>query len=281
MTSECSVEQVEIPGGRFHYLSRGSRDAPLVLFLHGFPDQPRSFDATTAFFAASAFFCVTPWMRGYAPSTLTGPYHCERLGRDLLELGDAFSPGRPFYLVGHDWGAIATYAAAARAPERIKAAVALGAPHPATFLHNARRHPLQARRSWYMLFFQLPGLAERAVAHRDFALIDRLWRDWSPGYRASEEHMRELRRCLDESMPAPILYYRALLPPPRIGKVAVPTLYLHGADDGCIPPSMIRGQERMFTGRYADEVLPGCGHFLQLEQPRLVAERILTWFAAC
>ena len=55
---------------------------------------------------------------------------------------------------------------------------------------------------------------------------------------------------------------------------------LQGADDGCVAPSAARGQERFFTGPFEAEVIPGAGHFLQVEVPDLVAARTLDWFAA-
>ena len=210
----------------------------------------------------------------------------DALADDVLAWADALSPGRPVALVGHDWGAAVTYVACARAPDRVRAAVTMAVPHPAVFV-RALATPAQLARSWYMLAFQLPGF-ERVAAARDFALIDRLWRTWSPGYRLPDPHRHQLHATLDASWPAPLLYYRALTRPlaeasarlRRRDRIAVPTLYLHGADDGCIGPAVGIGAERYFTGGYQREVVPAVGHFLAAEDPAAIAARVVAWLAA-
>jgi hypothetical protein len=106
----------------------------------------------------------------------------------------------------------------------------------------AAKLPRQLLRSWYLMYFQLPWLPDRSASW----LIPRLWRDWSPGYRADED-----LRYVDAAIGAPerwraaLGYYRAAVrgsrPPARYAELQrhwlsaprVPTLYLHGTDDGC------------------------------------------------
>src|SRR5687768_10783627 len=94
---------------------RANAGAPrgLVIVAHGFPDHPPTFAPVIAGLAARGLDVVAPWMRGYVPSTTAGPFDVDQLGADLLAVARALSAGRPAYLVGHDWGAIATYAALA------------------------------------------------------------------------------------------------------------------------------------------------------------------------
>lgn len=280
--------ELQTPSGDFQALDQGDRGGPLVLCLHGFPDFPPNLEPVAARLAAMGNRAVSPWMRGYAPSVLGGPYHPGQLARDVLALAEALSPDRPVRLLGHDWGAVATYAACSLAPGRVAAAVTLAVPHPLAFLSALPMDPAQLRRSWYMGFFQARGLAEHVVARDDFALVDRLWRRWSPGYVLPATRREALHRCLAASLPAPLRYYRALLWPPRQALVtlrgpasraiAVPTLHLHGAEDGCIAADVGRDEARWFRGPFAREVLPGAGHFLALEAPDAVAERAVAWF---
>lgn len=283
-------ERVCLPVGSFELLVEGPREAPLALCLHGFPDHPPSFEPLLTALSASGYYAVAPWLRGYAPSTLEGPYDVDRLVDDALALAEVLSPGRPIYLVGHDWGAHIAYVAAARFPERLAAVVTMAVPHPDGFFSGIRRHPTQLLRSWYMFFFQLPFLAEIGVELNDFALIDRLWRDWSPSLTLEPAAMRALKRCLAESMPAPIEYYRAALRPSphdlkHVGgaarkRIHVPLLSLAGEEDGCIAPELGEDDARFFDGPYRREVLPGVGHFMVNEAPTAVAERVIDWFAA-
>jgi pimeloyl-ACP methyl ester carboxylesterase len=272
--------------GGFTALAAGAADAPLVLVLHGFPDVPHTFAPLIEALARAGHRVIAPWLRGYAPSPIAGPYDADTLAADVLAWADALSPDRPVALVGHDWGAVITYVASARAPERFRAAVAMSVPHPAVFV-RALATPAQLARSWYMLAFQLPGAPGFAAAG-EFALIDRLWRTWSPGYQLPAALRRELHATLSASWPAPLLYYRAMTRPLRPAlerlrrrdQIAVPTLYLHGAADGCIGADAGAGAERFFSRGYRRDVIPDAGHFLAAEAPAAMAARVIAWLDA-
>jgi pimeloyl-ACP methyl ester carboxylesterase len=279
-------ERLELAGEGFQVLRAGR--GPLVVVLHGFPDHPPTFAAVIDGLAAAGYEVAAPWLRGYAPSTSAGPYHVEQLADDVLALADALGHRR-FAVLGHDWGALIGYALCARAPARLTAAVTMAVPHPRAFLASLGRSA-QLARSWYMLAFQLPGAARLARA-RDLALLELLWRRWSPGFRLDAARRRALHDCLAASLPAPIEYYRAMLRPagavirrirngdPLLAPLATPLLQLQGADDGCVAPAACRGQARWFRGPFAHEVLAGAGHFLQVEVPEIVVERTLGWLA--
>ncbi|HEU4533216.1 MAG TPA: alpha/beta hydrolase [Polyangiaceae bacterium] len=286
--SPLTRRRVETRSGAFAALVAGDEKAPLVLCLHGFPDTPYGFRGVAERLAGAGFYAVSPWARGYDPSPLEGPYDVDRLGDDVLALADALSPSRPLHLVGHDWGAMAVYAALARVPARFARAATLAVPHPHAFFANARRSPAQWRRSSYMASFGLDPSAPARVAADDFRAIDELCARWSPGFAPDEAYRAELKRCLRASMPAPLAYYRALFRPPREALaraakprlVATPTLYLHGQRDGCVDASMAEGQERHFEAAFEQCAIEGVGHFLHVERPDLVAERLVAWLRA-
>jgi pimeloyl-ACP methyl ester carboxylesterase len=267
--------------GGFHSIELGPRDAPPLLWLHGFPDHP----PTAAQFLrqlATSRRVIAPWLRGYAPSPLDGPFDLETLARDVIAMIDAI--GGPVDLAGHDWGAAITYAVCALAPDRVRRAITLALPHPLTFLKELRA-PAQLRKSWYMALFQLPG-AERFVRAQDFALIDHLWSIWSPKFVLDSDRRTELHACLAASLPAPLAYYRAMVRPLTgfrertrrfAGRLATPTLQLHGADDGCVLPPT-GADARRFADRVL-EIVPNTGHFLHLEQPEAIARRAEAWLA--
>jgi pimeloyl-ACP methyl ester carboxylesterase len=276
--------------GRFQALvaTPATPAAPVAVFLHGFPDHPPTARPLLDRLAAAGYQVVAPWMRGYAPSTLAGPFDAMQLGRDAIALADALAGDRRVYLIGHDWGAIATYAACALDPSRFAAAVAMAVPHPRAFI-GALVRTAQLARSWYMLAFQLPGAAWLAGA-RDHALIDRLWQTWSPDLRLAPADRAALHHCLAASQPAPVAYYRTLFAPRAIAAaiqhgplghaITVPTLQLQGDRDGCIAPAAARGQARYFTGPFRAEILAGLGHFMHVEDPAAIATAILPWLAA-
>jgi pimeloyl-ACP methyl ester carboxylesterase len=57
--------------------------------------------------------------------------------------------------------------------------------------------------------------------------------------------------------------------------IHVPLLHLQGEDDGCVRPDMGTGQARYFKAEFRSEILPGLGHFPQLEDPQTVAQAVL------
>ncbi|MCX5745987.1 MAG: alpha/beta fold hydrolase [Proteobacteria bacterium] len=250
-------------------LELGDPAHPPLVYLHGFPDAPSTARDFLARLAVDRRV-IAPWLRGYAPSPLGGPYDLATLADDVIALIDRI--GAPVELVGHDWGAAITYAVCARAPTRVRRAVTLALPHPRTFLARLRV-PAQLRRSWYMAMFNVPGAGFVAMG-----MIDRLWRTWSPGFTLDAERRSELHATLRASMPAPLGYYRAAWRVPRLPRITTPLLQLHGADDGCVlPPGEADG--RRFAERVY-EVVPGVGHFLHLEAPAAIAARVRAWFRA-
>lgn len=269
------------------YLSTGPEGAPLVLCLHGFPDIPRTWAPLTSGLCGAGYRVVSPWLPGYAPSSLEGPFDAPAVTRTILALVDELSPSEPVRIVGHDWGSVITQCAAALRPERFRAAATLAVPHLLAFEANIERYPRQLRRSAYMGVFQLPLLSDSLVRIRDFRFIERLWESWSPGYHSGHEYFNELKSCLRSSRLAPLKYYRTMRSPRVIrevramvsgGPIPVPTIYLHGERDGCIGPEMADGQETHFSAMFETVKLEDAGHFLHLERPAEVNAAILRWF---
>jgi pimeloyl-ACP methyl ester carboxylesterase len=279
------IARVDLPDVTLAVESRGH--GPLVIAAHGFPDDPSTFRRQVPALVEAGYRVVVPAMRGYAPSGLprSGRYDLPALGGDLLALADRFSPEAPVRILGHDWGAAAGFAAAAIAPHRISHLAALAVPHFRAFL-RALAKPAQLRRSWYMMLFQLRGVAERAVRADDMALLDRLWRDWSPGYAASADEMAAVKDAIRDRVGPALAYYRALpgvladaeMRRRILAPITVPTLRLHGADDGCIGAEVGADEARFYTGPFERVVIERAGHFLQRERPEEVNRRVVEFF---
>ena len=121
------------------------------------------------------------------------------------------------------------------------------------------------------------------VTARDLALIDRLWRQWSPSLSLDPALQAELHEHLRASQPAPLKYHRAMLRPGILAAtrrlsqpIAVPLLQLHGADDGCILRPQVDDRHR-FAAPHTLEIVPDAGHFLHIEALEAIAERITAW----
>jgi pimeloyl-ACP methyl ester carboxylesterase len=122
-----------LPLGEVHALVGGAVNARPLLFLHGFPDHPPT---AVPFLEqlAETHRVVAPWLRGYAPSPIVGPYDLDTLAADALALIDRL--GGQVDLVGHDWGGAITYTVCATAPSHVRRAVTLAIPHPATLVRS-------------------------------------------------------------------------------------------------------------------------------------------------
>jgi pimeloyl-ACP methyl ester carboxylesterase len=283
MASQPVERAVRASNIDFRILEMG--EGPLVLCLHGFPDTAHSFRHQMPALAAAGYRVVAPYLRGYAP---TGPapdgrYDAAALSEDVLNLIDALG-ARDAYLFGHDWGAVAVYPAAAMAPAKVRKLITAAVPYGPSFLNALATNYAQQKRSWYMYFFQA-AFAEAAVSHDNFKFLERIWSDWSPGWRWTAEDIEPLKQCFRApgALSAALGYYRATLgammkipadalasaaaPPPP---VEVPAMMIHGRDDGCIGAELLEGMEKFFPKGLRKEVVEGAGHFVHQEKPDLV-----------
>jgi pimeloyl-ACP methyl ester carboxylesterase len=280
-----SPEAVTANGLEFGFLQAGS--GPLALCLHGFPDSAQTWRHLLPALADAGFRAVAPYMRGYAPTAVPadGVYHRGALVADATALHEALGGDERAVLIGHDWGAEATYGAAAFAPERWRRAVAMAVPPPSIDGLVFSEYE-QLRRFFYFFFFQTP-LAEPVVAADDLAFLERLWRDWSPGYDPSEDlpHVKASLRA-PENLAAAIGYYRATFAasdayPAELAALAEPltqpTLYLHGDRDGCVGVDLVRDVESHLPAGSRLQVVEAAGHFLHLERPAEVNGHIVEW----
>lgn len=279
----------------FGLIEAGS--GPLALCLHGFPDCAHTWRHLLPALADAGFHAVAPFLRGYAPSAVPadGAYHLGALIADASALHDALGGTEEAVLIGHDWGAEVAYGAAALAPEKWRRLVTLAVP-PAALDPVLFSDFDQLKRFWYIFMFRDPaGFAEALVAADRMSFIDRLWREWSPGFDA-REHLALVKESLADpaNLAAAIGYYRATGPAaeqPATGRYAreqaaigqqppQPTLYLHGGNDGCVRADLARGAERALAPSSRVLVIEDAGHFLHLERPGQVGELIVRWLTS-
>ena len=288
--AQFKLGTVRANGVRFATLEAG--EGPLVLCLHGFPDHAYSFRHQLPALAAAGFRAVAPFMRGYAPTEIPadGRYQTAVLALDIVELISALGYSSA-HVFGHDWGAVASYGAAMHAPEKITKLVTAAVPHGPTLLNAFMSSYDQQRRSWYMFFFQHP-LSDAAVAHDDFRFIERLWQDWSPGWKYPAEDMEALKATFRAPgvLQAALGYYRAMLNPANqdpalfelqaqmsLAPVPVPSLVFHGGRDGCIGGELLDGMEALFPRGLRKVIVADAGHFMHQEKPEEV-NRVLIEF---
>jgi pimeloyl-ACP methyl ester carboxylesterase len=279
---------VTLDGRRVAYLEQGT--GPLCLLIHGFPDDAWTWSRQLDAFSAAGLRVVAPFLPGFPPSDIPADGRCSTASQvvDLTALVRHLTD-EPTFVVGHDWGALATQGLTATAPALVRRAVVVAASHPATLL-SVPEMPAVAHHLFHIWLFQTDGIAEAAAKANDFALIDYLWELWTHDGHDDREHVDRLKREVLSRpgvIEALLSWYRSLVRMPSeapdlvaqmVQPTVVPTLALWGEDDPARAPAA--GEEVFFAGEYRLEVLAGAGHFVHRENPARFDELVLEWLSA-
>lgn len=277
-------------------LAWGPPDGRLVLCLHGFPDSAWGWRAMAPILAEQGMRVVAPFSRGYAPTgpAPDGDYHIGALMYDALAVHRELGGDPDAVLIGHDWGAFTTGGLAAYPDSPFAEHVTMAVPPIGAVMRTRgalagqlRLAPRQLRNSWYIMFFQLPGLPERLLPR----IIPRLWHDWGPAEYPTETELDDALAALPSPAHrrAAVGYYRALVRPTRpaaryadldayrFAVPRVPILHLQGAQDGAMVATYADSVIRALPAGSRVHTLPTAGHFLQIEEPRAAAEAVLQY----
>lgn len=265
----------------------GPRDAPVLLFLHGFPDSHRTWRHQIAHLSGR-YRCIAPDQRGYRGSSKPKGVECytpDKLIGDVFQLADTLGIG-PFTVVGHDWGGAIAWGVAimGQLNGRVTRAVVMNAPHPVIFPKLLYTNRQQRQASQYFRVFRDPasdelveqfGLggvllkafgevpenpkmdpAERAALMEDYANREAAiaMLNW---YRASPMDVLDM----DAPYALPAGYQ-----PPALPKLTIPTLVVWAMEDMALPAANLDGLDEVIADLTLMQV-PGCGHFVQWEAP--------------
>jgi len=265
---------------RFEVDTCGTGDR-LALCLHGFPEHSFSWRHQLPLLADLGYRAWAPNLRGYGRSSRPEgmeAYSIENLLADVAGLIDA-SGCRETVLLAHDWGAVIAWYFAMRRIRRLERLVICNVPHPGP-MGEAISSFAQLRKSWYVLFFQIPGLPERALGRNGAAAVGEAFRRSSSNPDRFPDAVLQVY-CRNAAQPgaltAMINYYRALV---RGGgarrqrdagfpDIETPTLMVWGEEDVALTKETTFGTERWvrdLTVRY----LPRVSHWVQQEAPEIV-----------
>jgi pimeloyl-ACP methyl ester carboxylesterase len=259
-------------GRRLAAIDEGPRDGPLVILLHGFPEFSYAWRNQVGPLVDDGWRVLVPDQLGYnlsdKPVGLEN-YDIDALADDVLRLAES-AGYRTFSLVGHDWGGIVAWWLALRDPDRIERLAILNAPHPATMTRYAMTHPTQMLRSWYVLFFQIPGLPEALLRAGGYRMARRLLTGTSRGDAFSRHDLDHYQEAWSRpgALTAMINWYRALRKRRRLRseRVRVPTMILWGERDAALEfPLALAALRRCDQGRLFR--FPNATHWLQHEEP--------------
>lgn len=276
---------IETNGIRLHVLQDGPADGQLVLLLHGFPDFSQGWIEQIRHLSAAGYRVWAPDQRGYNLSDKpprVASYSLDELAADVVGLIDAAGE-RSAFVVAHDWGAAVAWWLASRHPDRISKLVVMNVPHPKVMSRHMRTFE-QLKKSWYMLFFQIPWLPERLLRARDWAAASLALTATSRRGTFSESDLAAYRQAWAQpnAMRSMINWYRAILrKPPDLStdpRITVPTLLIWGARDTALGQEMAQPSiDLCDDGRLV--VFDRATHWVHHEEPEAV-NHLITEFLA-
>jgi pimeloyl-ACP methyl ester carboxylesterase len=240
-------------GINLHVIQAGPVEEPLVILLHGFPEFWRGWKKQTGPLADAGYRVTVPDQRGYNLSDVpkeVEAYRIEELALDVIGLLDVLDR-QDCYLVGHDWGAAVAWWVALTSPEKVKKLAILNVPHPAVMLDFLKKHPSQLLKSWYIGFFQIPGLADRLARLGNFQQPAYALRSSSRSGTFRDEDLRAYKQAWKNSggFTGMINWYRALVryrpKLPEDIRLHMPVCILWGKRDRFLSHKMAESSARL------------------------------------
>ncbi|GAA3744415.1 pimeloyl-ACP methyl ester carboxylesterase [Spinactinospora alkalitolerans] len=273
----CTIEHAAMT---FDALAAGPADGPLVLFLHGFPEFATSWRSQIAAAARAGYRAVAVDQRGYSPGARparTADYAVADLVTDVFAFADALGAER-FHLVGHDWGGVLAWPAAARRPERLITLSVLSTPHPKALTEAAATSAEQRERLAYIQLFRQEGKAEDVLLKDGAAGLGAVYEGRVPEDLVAD-NVRRLRE--PGALTAALNWYRALRgADSEVPAITVPTLYAWGEDDLAFTALAAEKTASWVSGPYEYAPLPGASHWLPEEDPARVTGPLLKHLGA-
>ncbi|EDL40330.1 epoxide hydrolase 3 isoform 2 [Mus musculus] len=262
-------------GLRLHYVSAGHGNGPLMLFLHGFPENWFSWRYQLREFQ-SHFHVVAVDMRGYSPSDAPKEVDCYTIDLLLDDIKDTIL-GLGYskcILVSHDWGASLAWEFSIYYPSLVERMVVANGPPMSVIQEYSIHHIGQIFRSNYMFLFQLPWLPEKLLSMSDFQILKDTFthrKNGIPGLTPSELEAFLYHFSQPGCLTGPINYYRNVFRnfPLEPKKLSTPTLLLWGEKDFAFQQGLVEAIGRHFVpGRLESHILPGSGHWIPQSHPQ-------------
>lgn len=278
-------DYVETNGVRLHVVEAGPPEGPIIFFLHGFPEFWYAWRKQIEYFSTRGYLTVAPDQRGYNLSDKpphVASYRVDELARDIVGLMDHYGR-KEVFLVGHDWGGAVSWWIALKYPERLKRLVIMNCSHPLVYRKHLLGNQKQMEKSWYVFYFQMPGLVEKFASADDYAWPVRLLVETSrPGaFKADELEKYRMAFKQPGAFTAMVNWYRAAFQaksdPPADFLVRVPTLILWGMNDVAFVPEQA-DESLAFCENGRLEKFPDCSHWIEHEEAERINPMMLEFF---
>jgi pimeloyl-ACP methyl ester carboxylesterase len=240
----------------------GPAEGRPVLLLHGWPDSHTLWRHQVKALNDAGYRTIAPDLRGFGVSDkpdAVEDYALQNVVVDLANIVDAVAVDSKVAVVGHDWGAAAAWGFAAFLPDRTDRLAVLSVGHPKAFFGAGWE---QRARSWYMLLFNFPGVAEQ------------WWEKYGAVMLASHPDRDACLAALAKpgALTASFNWYRAnahprgLIDGPRdLPPVSMPVLGIWSTQDIALLEEQMKNSAQFVDGPFRYERIEGVGHWMQVE----------------
>ena len=284
-----------VNGIRLHCVAEGRTDAPLMLFVHGFPEFWLAWKSQLDEFGKD-HRAVAFDLRGHNLSDKpegVDAYRVKPLLQDLRQLIEHLQADREdksCILVAHDWGGAIAWTFAAAFPRYVKKLVIINAPHTLPFARALASDPVQQEASHYMLLLR-HAKAERVLEANNYERLLKMFSRTADGHCAlTDEEIPLYREAWSQpgALTCALNLYRAspLYPPtpedpgaaalsldPATLMVRVPTLVIWGEADTALGAVLLDGLEELVPDLRIKRIPEG-SHWVIHEHPQQVSAAI-------
>jgi pimeloyl-ACP methyl ester carboxylesterase len=265
-------KNMEINGLNLNVLIEGEGEP--VLLLHGFPDSNYLWRGVIPRLVNSGYKVIAPDQRGFGMSDAPEGkenYDMELIAKDAVAILDALNISEA-KLVAHDWGAMIGWLLAGTYPERFESYTAVSVGHPKAYASTGFE---QKKKGWYVLFFQLGGIAEKVFMAENWSL-----------FRKTVDNHPEMDHWIEDlsrpgRLTAGMNWYRANLSKlwkAEFPRVKIPVFGIWSTEDVALAEDQMIGSAEYVDAQWRYERLEGVSHWVPVDEPDKLSSLLLNFF---
>ncbi|MBN9533287.1 MAG: alpha/beta hydrolase [Alphaproteobacteria bacterium] len=270
--------------GLNYFVRDSGGDGPVVLMLHGQPDDGSIWDAQAAGLAAAGYRVLVPDLVGYGrtdrPKKLDR-YKTTSVATDMGRMLDQLGIKGPVHLVAHDWGVDVAWDFYYGQPGRTRSMAILAVGYSGAFAKESLSFE-HSRWNWFLFLQKLPRAANLYRANNGMFLRETLLRSHPHRDAVVAKLLKpggvEAMLSWDRANSVVDAYLAAISGAyDKLPKVNVPVLGIAGSDDCFLWPSQVKNTRAYVSGRFEYTEIKGGSHWMMLDHPQEVTQRLKVW----